>query len=117
MLCCRRWGQTALNIAVALAKNGALESMAWSWLAKLPAIEKAEDRQLFKEAMERIGVNVCPCGTASTVDEAKVIAQQIGSYPLIPPFTMWQWWSIAYNQEEFEQWRKWVSMPAQCPKS
>ena len=99
-------GQTALNIAVALAKNGALEKYGVELIgAKLPAIEKAEDRQLFKEAMERIGVDVCPCGTASTVDEAKVIAQQIGTYPLIirPAFTMGgSGGGIAYNQEEFE---------------
>ena len=99
-------GQTALNIAVALSKNGALEKYGVELIgAKLPAIEKAEDRQLFKEAMERIGVDMCPCGTATTVDEAKVIAQQIGSYPLIirPAFTMGgSGGGIAYNQEEFE---------------
>ena len=49
-------GQTALNIAVALAKSGALEKYKVELIgAKLPAIEKAEDRQLFKEAMDRIG--------------------------------------------------------------
>ncbi len=99
-------GQTALNIAVALSKNGALEKYGVELIgAKLPAIEKAEDRQLFKEAMDRIGVNMCPSGTASTVDEAKAIAQQIGSYPLIirPAFTMGgSGGGIAYNQEEFE---------------
>jgi carbamoyl-phosphate synthase large subunit len=99
-------GQTALNIAVALAKNGALEKYGVELIgAKLPAIEKAEDRQLFKEAMDRIGVNVCPCGTAKSVDSAKAIAQQIGSYPLIirPAFTMGgSGGGIAYNQEEFE---------------
>ena len=55
--------------------------------------------------MDRIGVNMCPSGTASTVDEAKAIAQQIGSYPLIirPAFTMGgSGGGIAYNQEEFE---------------
>src|SRR4028118_346340 len=100
-------GQTALNIAVALAKNGALERYGVELIgAKLPAIEKAEDRQLFKEAMERIGVEVCPCGTASTVDEAKAIARTIGTYPLIirPAFTMGgSGGGIAYNQEEFEE--------------
>ena len=99
-------GQTALNLAVALSKNGALEKYGVELIgAKLPAIEKAEDRQLFKEAMARIGVNMCPSGTASTVDEAKTIAQQIGSYPLIirPAFTMGgSGGGIAYNQEEFE---------------
>ena len=100
-------GQTALNIAVALAKNGALEKYGVELIgAKLPAIEKAEDRQLFREAMERIGVAMCPCGTASNVDEAKAIAQQMGSYPLIirPAFTMGgSGGGIAYNQEEFEE--------------
>jgi carbamoyl-phosphate synthase large subunit len=100
-------GQTALNIAVALAKNGVLENYGVELIgAKLPAIEKAEDRQLFKEAMDRIGVKVCPCGTASTVDEAKAIARQIGTYPLIirPAFTMGgSGGGIAYNQEEFEE--------------
>lgn len=99
-------GQTALNIAVALSKNGVLEKYGVELIgAKLPAIEKAEDRQLFKEAMEKIGVGVCPSGIASTVDEARAIAKQIGSYPLIirPAFTMGgSGGGIAYNQEEFE---------------
>jgi len=100
-------GQTALNIAVTLAKNGVLENYGVELIgAKLAAIEKAEDRQLFKEAMDRIGVKVCPCGTASTVDEAKAIARTIGTYPLIirPAFTMGgSGGGIAYNQEEFEE--------------
>ncbi|MUL35326.1 carbamoyl-phosphate synthase large subunit [Gloeocapsopsis dulcis] len=99
-------GQTALNIAVALAKNGVLEKYGVELIgAKLPAIEKAEDRQLFKQAMEKIGVGVCPSGIASTVDDARAIAKQIGSYPLIirPAFTMGgSGGGIAYNQEEFE---------------
>lgn len=100
-------GQTALNIAVALAKNGALEKYNVELIgAKLPAIEKAEDRKLFNEAMERIGVKMCPSGTASNWAEAKAIAERIGSYPLIirPAFTMGgTGGGIAYNQEEFEE--------------
>jgi len=100
-------GQTALNIAVALAKNGALEKYGVELIgAKLPAIEKAEDRKLFKQAMERIGVDMCPSGIASNGDEAKEIALSIGSYPLIirPAFTMGgSGGGIAYNQEEFEE--------------
>jgi carbamoyl-phosphate synthase large subunit len=100
-------GQTALNIAVALAKNGALEKYGVELIgAKLPAIEKAEDRKLFNEAMEKIGVKMCPSGTASSLEEAKAIANQIGSYPLIirPAFTMGgSGGGIAYNQEEFEE--------------
>jgi carbamoyl-phosphate synthase large subunit len=100
-------GQTALNLAVALAKNGVLEKYNVELIgAKLPAIEKAEDRKLFNEAMAKIGVAVCPSGTASTLDESKAIALQIGTYPLIirPAFTMGgTGGGIAYNQEEFEE--------------
>ncbi|MBH8564280.1 carbamoyl-phosphate synthase large subunit [Nostoc sp. CENA67] len=100
-------GQTALNIAVALAKNGVLEKYNVELIgAKLPAIEKAEDRKLFNEAMAKIGVDVCPSGTASSLEEAKAIARRIGTYPLIirPAFTMGgTGGGIAYNQEEFEE--------------
>ncbi|MBD2137919.1 carbamoyl-phosphate synthase large subunit [Anabaena sp. FACHB-1237] len=99
-------GQTALNLAVALAKNGVLDKFNVELIgAKLPAIEKAEDRKLFNDAMAKIGVDVCPSGTASTLDEAKAIAHRIGTYPLIirPAFTMGgTGGGIAYNQEEFE---------------
>jgi carbamoyl-phosphate synthase large subunit len=100
-------GQTALNLAVSLAKNGTLDKYNVELIgAKLPAIEMAEDRKLFKEAMEKIGVGVCPSGLAETMDEAKEIGVQIGSYPLIirPAFTMGgSGGGIAYNQEEFEE--------------
>ncbi|NET01326.1 MAG: carbamoyl-phosphate synthase large subunit [Sphaerospermopsis sp. SIO1G1] len=99
-------GQTALNIAVALAKNGVLDEYNVELIgAKLPAIEKAEDRKLFNDAMDKIGVKVCPSGTASSLKEAREIAQRIGSYPLIirPAFTMGgTGGGIAYNKEEFE---------------
>ncbi|MBF2065772.1 MAG: carbamoyl-phosphate synthase large subunit [Calothrix sp. C42_A2020_038] len=100
-------GQTALNIAVALAKNGALDRYNVELIgAKLPAIEKAEDRKLFNEAMAKIGVKVCPSGTASSLEEAKNIAQRIGTYPLIirPAFTMGgTGGGISYNSEEFAE--------------
>jgi carbamoyl-phosphate synthase large subunit len=100
-------GQTALNLAVALAKNGTLDKYNVELIgAKLPAIEMAEDRKLFKEAMGRIGVAVCPSGLAETLEESRVIGQQIGSYPLIirPGFTMGgTGGGIAYNQKEFEE--------------
>ncbi len=100
-------GQTALNIAVALAKNGVLDKYGVELIgAKLPAIEKAEDRKLFSDAMRRIDVAICPSGTASTLEEARAIAKDIGSYPLIirPGFTMGgTGGGIAYNQEEFEE--------------
>ena len=100
-------GQTALNVAVALAKNGVLEKYGVELIgAKLPAIEMAEDRLLFKEAMARIGVPVCPSGIANNLDEAKAIAHQIGTYPLIirPAFTLGgTGGGISYNQEEYEE--------------
>ncbi|MEM7578994.1 MAG: carbamoyl-phosphate synthase large subunit [Cyanobacteria bacterium P01_A01_bin.80] len=100
-------GQTALNIAVALAKNGVLDKYGVELIgAKLAAIEKAEDRKLFSDAMERIDVAICPSGTACSLEEARVIAKDIGSYPLIirPGFTMGgTGGGIAYNQEEFEE--------------
>ncbi|MBN3908535.1 MAG: carbamoyl-phosphate synthase large subunit [Nostoc sp. NMS1] len=100
-------GQTALNLAVTLAKNGVLEKYGVELIgAKLPAIEKAEDRKLFGQAMARIGVAVCPSDTAESLEEAKAVARQIGSYPLIirPAFTMGgSGGGIAYNQEEFEE--------------
>ena len=100
-------GQTALNLAVELAKNGVLDRYGVELIgAKLEAIEKAEDRKLFKQAMERIGIGVCPSGLAESMGEAKLIASQIGSYPLIirPAFTLGgTGGGIAYNQEEFEQ--------------
>ncbi|MDJ1174183.1 carbamoyl-phosphate synthase large subunit [Roseofilum capinflatum] len=100
-------GQTALNLAVDLSKSGALDRYGVELIgAKLEAIEMAEDRQLFKEAMERIGVKVCPSGIASTLDECKQVADRIGVYPLIirPAYTLGgTGGGIAYNQEEFEQ--------------
>ena len=100
-------GQTALNVAVSLAKSGVLEKYGVELIgAKLPAIEKAEDRLLFKQAMEKIGVPMCPSGIANNLEEAKAIAKEIGSYPLIirPAFTLGgTGGGIAYNQEEYEQ--------------
>ena len=98
-------GQTALNLAVALAKDGTLEQYGVELIgANLQAIEKAEDRDLFKQAMERIGVAVCPSGIATTLEEAEVVGEQIGSYPRIirPAFTLGgSGGGIAYNPEEF----------------
>jgi carbamoyl-phosphate synthase large subunit len=100
-------GQTALNLAVALAERGVLDRYNVELIgAKLPAIQKAEDRDLFKQAMEKIGVAMCPSGIANSLDEAKQVGVEIGSYPLIirPAFTMGgTGGGIAYNQEEFEE--------------
>ncbi|HEX7489552.1 MAG TPA: carbamoyl-phosphate synthase large subunit, partial [Anaeromyxobacteraceae bacterium] len=99
-------GQTALNLAVALARNGALQRHGVQLIgASLEAIEKAEDRQLFKQAMERIGVEMPKSGYATSFEEARLIADQIG-FPIIirPSFTMGgEGGGVAYNREEFEE--------------
>src|SRR5512134_1941698 len=98
-------GQTALNLAVALAKNGALARHGVGLIgAQLEAIEKAEDRLLFKEAMERVGVELPKSGYATNWEEARAIAKEIG-FPIIirPSFTMGgEGGGVAYNLEEFE---------------
>jgi len=98
-------GQTALNLAVTLAENGTLAKHGVELIgANLQAIQKAEDRLLFKEAMERIGVAVCPSGIANTPEEAERVGDAIGSYPRIirPAFTLGgSGGGIAYNPEEF----------------
>ena len=98
-------GQTALNLAVALARNGTLAEFGVELIgANLQAIEKAEDRDLFKQAMERIGVAVCPSGIATSLEEAEAVGEVIGSYPRIirPAFTLGgRGGGIAYNPEEF----------------
>ncbi|KAK4804661.1 hypothetical protein SAY86_004478 [Trapa natans] len=99
-------GQTALNLAVALAESGALEKYGVELIgAKLDAIKKAEDRELFKQAMTNIGLKTPPSGIGTTMDECLEIAKEIGEYPLIvrPAFTLGgTGGGIAYNKEEFE---------------
>jgi carbamoyl-phosphate synthase large subunit len=103
-------GQTALNLAVTLAENGTLAKHGVELIgANLEAIQKAEDRLLFKEAMERIGVAVCPSGIANTPEEAERVGDAIGSYPRIirPAFTLGgSGGGIAYNPEEFRAFCK-----------
>ncbi|KAL1557111.1 carbamoyl-phosphate synthase (glutamine-hydrolyzing) [Salvia divinorum] len=99
-------GQTALNLAVALAESGALEKYGVELIgAKLDAIKKAEDRELFKQAMKNIGLKTPPSGIGTTLDECFDIANWIGEFPLIirPAFTLGgTGGGIAYNREEFE---------------
>ncbi len=98
-------GQTALNLAVKLAEEGILERYGVDLIgADLSAIRKAEDRELFKLAMEEIGVNVCPSGIASTLEEAELVGNEINSFPRIirPAFTLGgSGGGIAYNPEEY----------------
>jgi carbamoyl-phosphate synthase large subunit len=100
-------GQTALNTAMALYNSGALARHNVQMIgANADAIRKGEDRQLFKEAMERIGLDMPLSGTAHTLEEARDVANKIGTFPLIirPAFTMGgTGGGIGYNREEFEE--------------
>src|SRR5436309_5333242 len=103
-------GQTGLNLAVALAEDGTLERFGVELIgAKLPAIRKAEDRQLFKEAMERIGLALPRSGYARSLDEARTIVRQIGYLAIIrPSFTLGgTGGSNAYNPDELEEALRW----------
>ncbi len=99
-------GQTALNIAIALSENGVLKKYNVELIgARFEAIKKAEDRQLFKEAMTKIGIGVPDSDLAYCVEEALVAGERIG-YPLIirPAFTLGgSGGGIAYNRDELEQ--------------
>lgn len=99
-------GQTALNTAVTLAKDGTLDRLGIELIgAKLHAIEKAEDRELFKEAMIKIGLEVPRSGLAHSEAEAMQIIKTIG-FPAIlrPAFTLGgHGGSIAYNLEEYAE--------------
>ena len=99
-------GQTALNVSVELAEAGVLEKYGVELIgAKLPAIQKAEDRALFKEAMKKIGLAVPESGIAHTVQEALDLVEQIGFPAIIrPAFTLGgTGGGIAYNIEEYEK--------------
>src|ERR1700709_2729087 len=84
-------GQPALNTAMSLYNAGVLARHNVQMIgANADAIKKGEDRQLFKEAMERIGLDMPISGVAHTIEDARQIAERIGTFPLIirPAFTM-----------------------------
>jgi carbamoyl-phosphate synthase large subunit len=97
-------GQTALNLAVELAEKGVLDKYGVELIgAKLHAIKKAEDRELFKEAMAKIGLEVPKSAAVISVREGMDAIREIG-FPAIlrPAFTLGgTGGGIAYNQEEF----------------
>jgi carbamoyl-phosphate synthase large subunit len=99
-------GQTALNCAMKLHELGVLEKHGVRMIGARPeAIHKGEDRLAFKEAMIKIGLDVPHSGVAHTMDDARRIAAEIGTLPLIirPAFTLGgTGGGIAYNREEFE---------------
>ncbi|HZH16264.1 MAG TPA: carbamoyl-phosphate synthase large subunit [Archangium sp.] len=98
-------GQTALNLAKALAEQGILEKYGVRLIgASLEAINKAEDRLLFKQAMERIGVALPKSGYATTMEQALALTEEIGFPAIIrPSFTLGgTGGGIAYNRDEYE---------------
>jgi carbamoyl-phosphate synthase large subunit len=98
-------GQTALNCAKALAESGVLAKYNVELIgASLDAINKAENRELFNKAMDKIGLSVAKAGIAHTIEEAREIMKEVGLPAIIrPSFTMGgTGGGIAYNKEEFE---------------
>ncbi|MBM4122572.1 MAG: carbamoyl-phosphate synthase large subunit [Nitrospira sp.] len=103
-------GQTALNVTVGLAKRGTLAKYGVQLIgASADAIHKAEDRDLFKQAMQKIGLKTPESGTARTREEAARVVELVG-FPAIvrPSFTLGgTGGNIAYNREEFERYVDW----------
>jgi carbamoyl-phosphate synthase large subunit len=103
-------GQTALNIASELYRRDVLKKYNVELIgAKYESIEKAEDREKFKEAMEKIGLSVPKSGFAYTVNDALEVIEDIG-FPAIvrPSFTLGgTGGGIAYNIEEYEEFVRW----------
>ncbi|MEN9779209.1 MAG: hypothetical protein RL014_357 [Pseudomonadota bacterium] len=98
-------GQTALNCALDLWRNGVLDKYKVELIGATPeAIDKAEDRQKFKEAMTHIGLGSARSGIAHSLDEAWAVQKTVG-FPVVirPSFTLGgTGGGIAYNAEEFE---------------
>ncbi|MFM7620078.1 MAG: carbamoyl-phosphate synthase large subunit [Alphaproteobacteria bacterium] len=99
-------GQTALNCALALAKNGVLKKYNVELIgASIEAIKKAEDRMLFQKAMEKIGLDTPRNSIVRNIEEAKIALEKIGLPAIIrPSFTMGgAGGGVAYTSEEFNQ--------------
>jgi carbamoyl-phosphate synthase large subunit len=99
-------GQTALNLAVALSDSGVLERLGIELIgAKLEAIKKAEDRLLFKDAMNKIGLDMPKSQLVNNVSDGLAFAGKIG-FPVVirPSFTLGgSGGGIAYNREELTE--------------
>ena len=104
-------GQTALNLAVDLAEGGVLERHGVQLIgAQLPAIMKAEDRDLFREAMRKIGLQLPASGYATSVADAREILKTTKLPAIIrPSFTLGgTGGSIAYEDSEFDELVEWA---------
>ena len=98
-------GQTGLNLAIELEKNGVLEKYGVEMVgAKADVIDKAENRERFQKAMENVGLEICRGETVNTVEEARQVVEEIGLPCVVrPSFTMGGSGSaIAYNRDEFD---------------
>ncbi|MBT0669048.1 carbamoyl-phosphate synthase large subunit [Novosphingobium profundi] len=98
-------GQTALNCALALFNDGTFEKYGVKMIgADADAIDKAEDRQRFREAMDKIGLESARSGVAHTLEEALAVLERTGLPSIIrPSFTLGgTGGGIAYNKAEFE---------------
>ncbi|GAA5023400.1 hypothetical protein GCM10025794_09490 [Massilia kyonggiensis] len=98
-------GQTALNCALDLHRHGVLDKYKVELIGATPeAIDKAEDRFKFKEAMTKIGLGSARSGIAHSMEEARAVQRELGFPTIIrPSFTMGgSGGGIAYNEEEFE---------------
>ena len=98
-------GQTALNCALALFNDGTLDKFGVQMIgADADAIDKAENRQRFREAMDKIGLDSARSGVANTVDEAFAVLERTGLPAIIrPSFTLGgTGGGVAYNRAEFE---------------
>ena len=103
-------GQTGLNLAVALAKNGTLEKYGCELIgAKLDAIEKAEDRGLFKDAMIACGLDVPRSCVVHTLAEAQAFGEELHYKAIIrPAFTLGgSGAGVSFNRDEFDQVVEW----------
>jgi carbamoyl-phosphate synthase large subunit len=99
-------GQTALNLAVALAEDGTLDRFGVELIgAKLPAIRKAEDRELFKAAVQKVGLALPRSGLARSVEDARRIVAETGFPAIIrPSFTLGgSGGSVAYSPEQLDE--------------
>lgn len=99
-------GQTALNCALTLFDNGTLEKFGVTMIgADADAIDKAENRTRFREAMDKIGLESARSGTAHNVDQAFAILEHTGLPAIIrPSFTLGgTGGGVAYNRSEFEE--------------
>ena len=99
-------GQTALNTALALDKDGTLEKFGVEMIGARPdSIEKAEDRELFRVAMEKIGLHCARARTVNNFDDALEALDTVGLPAIIrPSFTLGgEGGGVAYNRAEFEE--------------